>query len=57
MEDYQVDLLAGILLLATAAVLLVGNFLGESTLPYFLGLIGLFAIGISVVGFRRANAN
>ncbi len=41
----KIALLIGVILIVIAAVLLIGNF-SESTLPVFLGLIGIFIIGV-----------
>jgi hypothetical protein len=41
----KIALLVGIILVMIAAVLLIGNF-GDSTLPVFLGLLGIFIIGV-----------
>jgi uncharacterized membrane protein YdjX (TVP38/TMEM64 family) len=41
----KIALLVGIILVVIAAVLLIGNF-GDSTLPVFLGLLGIFIIGV-----------
>jgi len=40
----------GIILIVVAAVLLLGNFLGDSSFPIFLGLLGIISIGAS--GYR-----
>lgn len=37
----------GIIFIVVAAILLVGNFLGDSTFPIFLGVLGIIAIGAS----------
>jgi uncharacterized membrane protein YdjX (TVP38/TMEM64 family) len=41
----KIALLVGVILIVIAAVLLIGNF-GDSTLPVFLGLLGIFIIGV-----------
>jgi uncharacterized membrane protein YdjX (TVP38/TMEM64 family) len=41
----KIALLVGIILIVIAIVLLIGNF-GDSTFPVFLGLIGIFIIGV-----------
>jgi len=41
----KIALLVGVILIAIATVLLIANF-GDSTLPVFLGLIGIFIIGV-----------
>jgi len=41
----KIALLIGIILIVIAAVLLIGNF-DNSTLPVFLGLLGIFIIGV-----------
>jgi hypothetical protein len=41
----KIALLIGIILIVIAAVLLMGNF-DDSTLPVFLGLLGIFIIGV-----------
>ena len=37
----------GIILIAIAAILLLGNFLGDSTSPIVLGVLGIVFIGAS----------
>jgi len=37
----------GIILIVVAAILLLGNFLGDSTFPIFLGVLGIISIGAS----------
>jgi len=37
----------GIIFMAASAVLLLGNFLGDSTFPIFLGVLGIISIGAS----------
>jgi len=41
----KIALLMGVILIVIAAVLLIGNF-GDSIFPVFLGLIGMFIIGV-----------
>ena len=41
----KVALLVGVILIVTAAALLIGNF-GDSIFPVFLGLLGIFIIGV-----------
>jgi hypothetical protein len=41
----KIALLVGVILIVIAAVLLIGNF-GDSSLPVFLGLLGIFIIGV-----------
>jgi len=41
----KIALLVGVILIVIATVLLIANF-GDSTLPVFLGLIGIFIIGV-----------
>jgi len=38
---------AGIVFVITAAILLLGNFMGESTFPTILGALGVIFIGAS----------
>ncbi len=35
----------GIVFIVIAAILLLGNFMGDSTFPAFLGLLGIIALG------------
>ncbi|NIM47192.1 MAG: hypothetical protein GTN40_03475 [Candidatus Aenigmarchaeota archaeon] len=37
----------GIILIIIAAILLLGNFLGDSTFPIFLGILGIISMGAS----------
>ena len=37
----------GIILIIVAAILFAGNFLGDSTFPIVLGILGIVAIGAS----------
>jgi len=37
----------GIAMIVVAAILLVGDFLGDSTFPMFLGVLGIISIGAS----------
>jgi len=37
----------GIAFIIISAILLLGNFLGDSTFPAFLGLLGIISIGAS----------
>jgi len=41
----KIALSVGVILIVIATVLLIGNF-GDSTFPVFLGLIGVFIIGV-----------
>jgi hypothetical protein len=41
----KIALLVGLILIVVATVLLIGNF-GDSAFPVFLGLIGIFIIGV-----------
>jgi hypothetical protein len=41
----KIALLVGVILIVIAAVLLIGKF-GDSSLPVFLGLLGIFIIGV-----------
>jgi uncharacterized protein YhhL (DUF1145 family) len=41
----KIALLVGVILIVLSIVLLIGNF-GDSALPVFLGLIGIFIIGV-----------
>jgi hypothetical protein len=41
----KIVLLAGIILIVVAIVLLIGDF-GDGTFPVFLGLLGIFVIGV-----------
>jgi len=37
----------GIILIIVAAILLIGNFLADSSFPIFLGVLGIISIGAS----------
>ena len=37
----------GIIFIVVAAILLIGNFLGDSTFPVMLGLLGIISLGAS----------
>jgi uncharacterized membrane protein HdeD (DUF308 family) len=37
----------GIVFIVISAILLLGNFMGESTFPLFLGLLGIISLGAS----------
>jgi len=37
----------GIIFIIVAVILLIGNFLGDSTFPVFLGILGIISIGAS----------
>jgi uncharacterized membrane protein YdjX (TVP38/TMEM64 family) len=41
----KIALLIGVILIVVATVLLMGNF-SDSTFPVFLGLLGIFIIGV-----------
>lgn len=43
----KIRFFTGIVFIVASAVLLLGNFLGDSSLPVMLGLLGIIAIGIS----------
>ncbi len=47
MNQQKISLYIGIVLIVIAAVLLLGNFMGDSTFPAILGLLGIIAIGSS----------
>jgi hypothetical protein len=47
---YKIALLTGTILITIATILLLGNFLGDSTLPIFLGLLGI--LGIFALAFH-----
>lgn len=37
----------GLFIVVVAAILLLGNFLGDSTFPIFLGILGIIVMGAS----------
>ena len=37
----------GIIFIVIAAILMIGNFLGDSTFPVMLGLLGIISLGAS----------
>ena len=37
----------GIIFIVIAAILMIGNFLGDSTFPIMLGILGIISIGAS----------
>jgi len=43
----KIQLLTGIICIVIAAILLLGNFLGDSTFPVILGFLGIIAIAVS----------
>jgi len=49
-KSSKVMFYAGIAFVVIAAILLLGNFMGESTFPTILGVLGVIFIGAS--GFR-----
>jgi len=46
-KSNKVMFYAGIVFVIVSAVLLLGNFMGESTFPTFLGAMGVIFIGAS----------
>ena len=48
----KIALLVGVILIVIAAVLLIGNF-GDSTFPVFLGLLGIFVIGVFFLSKKK----
>jgi len=46
-------LVTGIVLVVVSVILMLGDFLGDSTFPLFLGLLGVVAIAIS----RKKQSN
>jgi uncharacterized membrane protein HdeD (DUF308 family) len=49
-KDNKLMFYAGILLVIISAILLLGNYMGESTFPTILGALGVIFIGAS--GYR-----
>ena len=47
MEEQKITLYGGIVLIVIAAILLLGNFMGDSTFPVILGFLGIVCIGAS----------
>ena len=47
MEEQRIGFYAGITFIVIAAILLLGNFMGDSTFPTILGILGVLAIGAS----------
>jgi len=43
----KIQLLTGIICIVIAAILLLGNFLGDSAFPAILGVLGIIAIAAS----------
>lgn len=43
----KIGFYTGIILIVAAAILMLGNFLGDSTFPVILGILGIIAIGTS----------
>jgi len=43
----KIGFITGIIFIVVAAILLLGNFLGDSSFPIFLGVIGIITIGVS----------
>lgn len=43
----KIGFYTGMVLIIVAAILLAGNFLGDSTFPIVLGILGIVAIGAS----------
>ena len=43
----KIGFYTGIVFIVAAAILLLGNFMGDSTFPIFLGILGIIAIGAS----------
>jgi len=43
----KIGFYTGIIFIVVAAILLLGNFLGDSTFPIFLGVLGIISIGVS----------
>jgi len=47
LEEQKITLYGGIVLIVIAAILLLGNFMGDSTFPVILGFLGIVCIGAS----------
>ncbi len=47
MQKDRVMFFIGLAIIAVAAVLLLGNFMGDSTFPAILGFLGIVSIGAS----------
>jgi len=43
----KIGFYTGIIFIIVAAILLIGNFMGDSTFPILLGILGILAIGVS----------
>jgi len=43
----KIGFYTGIIFIIVAAILLIGNFMGDSTFPILLGVLGILAIGVS----------
>lgn len=43
----KIGFYTGIIFIVAAAILMSGNFLGDSTFPIILGILGIIAIGTS----------
>jgi membrane-bound ClpP family serine protease len=49
----KIALLVGIILIAIAAVLLIGNFSNANFVPAVLGLLGIFVIGVFFLSKKK----
>ena len=49
----KIALLVGIILIAIAAVLLIGNFSNANLVPVVLGLLGIFVIGVFFLSKKK----
>jgi LPXTG-motif cell wall-anchored protein len=49
----KIALLIGIILIAIAAVLLIGNFSSANIFPVVLGLVGIFVIGVFFLSKKK----
>jgi len=47
MENQKIGFYTGIIFIVISAILLLGNFLGDSTFPIILGILGIISIGAS----------
>ena len=43
----KIGFYTGIIFIIVAAILLLGNIMGDSTFPIILGILGIIAIGVS----------
>jgi len=43
----KIGFYTGIIFIVVAAILMIGNFMGDSTFPIILGILGIISIGAS----------